>query len=530
MSYSFDLTQERWIPCVMLDGTSKELSLRDALVRAHEIREVLDASPLVTVCLHRLMLAILHRVFGPAHPDEWAEMWEAGRFDEHKLTEYLDEWRHRFDLFDEERPFYQTPAVADMNAKSVGNLTHELSSGNNDTLFDHSRDDIPVSVHPSRAARFLITEQDYATGGLIAIEGGKCSATAAPLVAGALIMATGDTLFQTLLLNLVIYAPENDEPLAGGTNDGPAWEQDRPAQIEEALPNGYLDYLTWQSRRIWLRPQLDHDNMLEVSQIVVSKGRQFPRDYHPTDAMMAYTKREKAKASENPWPAIRLREHRAFWRDSTALFQSISEVQQRPRTLDWIAQYADDGILPYERAYAISVAGLCSYQAKVYFWRHERQPVPLSYLTDAELVGDLRRALGLAEEAGTALRKGLWLLAGIIAAPEEDRSADSDVISKMVDGYPALPTYWSELETRFSELLLRLPGDMAHRTEVLQWWANECVARTAMDAFEQTTRGFPQTPRFLRAMVVAEGQLRGQIYGKAIRDYRHEEVKHAQSK
>ena len=39
---SFDLTTQPWIPCLRLDGTAVELSLLDALVHAHELREVRD--------------------------------------------------------------------------------------------------------------------------------------------------------------------------------------------------------------------------------------------------------------------------------------------------------------------------------------------------------------------------------------------------------------------------------------------------------------------------------------------------------
>jgi len=532
MSYSFDLTQERWVPCVMPDGSSEELSLRDALVRAHEIREVLDASPLVTVCLHRLMLAILHRVFGPADPDEWAEMWEAGQFDERDLTDYLDQWRHCFDLFDDERPFYQTAGMPAVWLKSITTLAQHLASGNNDTLFDHSLDEEPVAVTPARAARLLLATHSFNVDSIASGEGskGKTYPKAAPLAGGAIVMATGHDLFETLMLNLLLYSPDNELPFAVLDEDMPAWEQETAAAPETLVPRGYLDYLTWQSRRVWLEPSEGLDEEPVVKRIILSQGRQFPDGSAPQDPMIAYARRTQAKPNQQALLPVKLRQYRAFWRDSAVLFQSVPDQRQRPRIMDWLADLVDEyGVFPPEMTYAISVAGLCSHQAKVHFWRHERQPVPLSYLTDAELVGDLRRALELAEEAGATLRRVLWLLAGIIAAPEEERSAASDVISSMVDGYPALPTYWAELETRFSELLLRLPGDMAHRTEVLRWWANECVARTAMDAFEQTTRGFPQTPRFLRAIVVAEGRLRRQVYGEVIKVYRYEEVKHAQA-
>ena len=105
---------------------------------AHRLQEIADASPLVTVALYRLLLAILHRVFGPPTLDDWERLWESGAFDRDRVAEYLNAWRHRFDLFDEQRPFYQSPSLPDKMLKSVSKLALEYASGNNPALFDNT--------------------------------------------------------------------------------------------------------------------------------------------------------------------------------------------------------------------------------------------------------------------------------------------------------------------------------------------------------------------------------------------------------
>jgi len=60
-----------WIPCVSKDGSIVELSLYDTLANAHNIQEITDESPLVTAALHRVLLAIMHRVLGPKNEAEW---------------------------------------------------------------------------------------------------------------------------------------------------------------------------------------------------------------------------------------------------------------------------------------------------------------------------------------------------------------------------------------------------------------------------------------------------------------------------
>ncbi|MFZ2417816.1 MAG: type I-E CRISPR-associated protein Cse1/CasA, partial [Smithellaceae bacterium] len=107
----FNLIDEEWIPCITLDGSSKEFGIRDTLLKAHEIREICDDSPLVTVAIHRLLLAVLYRAFqGPTGMGQWKALFASGSFYGNKsLTDYMakDKWYNRFFLFDDDYPFMQ---------------------------------------------------------------------------------------------------------------------------------------------------------------------------------------------------------------------------------------------------------------------------------------------------------------------------------------------------------------------------------------------------------------------------------------
>ena len=86
---TFNLVDQPWIPCVWLDGRRELLGLEAVLVRAHELRDIYDDSPLVTVSLHRLLLALVHHALrGPARMSDWATLWRngEGRFDETLFT------------------------------------------------------------------------------------------------------------------------------------------------------------------------------------------------------------------------------------------------------------------------------------------------------------------------------------------------------------------------------------------------------------------------------------------------------------
>ena len=76
--FSFNLIEEKWLPCVLLDNTFKNLSLNDVLTDAASIQELIGDSPPVTIALHRLLLAILHRALNaPQNYEDWNDFWKA---------------------------------------------------------------------------------------------------------------------------------------------------------------------------------------------------------------------------------------------------------------------------------------------------------------------------------------------------------------------------------------------------------------------------------------------------------------------
>ncbi|MCK4392068.1 type I-E CRISPR-associated protein Cse1/CasA, partial [Candidatus Bipolaricaulota bacterium] len=138
----FNLIDELWIPCIDLRGKQVEYGIRETLLKAHELREICDDSPLVTVAIHRLLLAILYRAHdGPRDFTAWKSMYSLGGFDEQVVGCYLAQWKNRFDIFSDDRPFYQMGSLETRIPVPVNRLATECASGNNATLFDHSEDE-----------------------------------------------------------------------------------------------------------------------------------------------------------------------------------------------------------------------------------------------------------------------------------------------------------------------------------------------------------------------------------------------------
>jgi CRISPR system Cascade subunit CasA len=373
-------------------------------------------------------------------------------------------------------------------------------------LFDHTVDDPPPGFTAAQAARVVITAQTYALGGGQAdrgnLSGPPGNLTHAPLAAGATVLVRGDTLFETLWLNLTIFDSDS-KPVAGDGNDSPVWEREpnEPHQ-EPAIPRGYLDYLTWQSRTLRLNPE-EEEGRLIVRRVSVTQGRKFVSPARFYDPMIAYSRSEKD--GDRP---IRLQESRDLWRDSATLFQFGETDQFRgPTTLHTLAAAEIGNALPRSSRYRLSLIGLCADQAKVYFWRHESLPLPLAYLDRPELVETLKDALGLTENvAKVALRPAAWVAASSRLTSSAGMSPDKGRVSSLLDSFAAERLYWSQLERPFRELIVALAAPGADLSACVHAWFWDTLRDAAEGAFDESI-GRIDGGRDLKAVSAGRGVL-----------------------
>ncbi len=484
---SFNLISEPWIPCVHMDGRIEELGLADALAQASALKEIRDNSPLVTVSIYRLLLAILHRNFGPRNVGAWMKLWGAGCFETGLLDEYWKRWRNRFDLYDKEFPFYQVASLRTKARSSIARLALDCASGNNATLFDHSSDEIKHTVPHSEAARLLIAIQSYALTGRL--ESGYPKAGS--LADKAVLMVRGKNLWETLMFNLIWDRPRSDE------EDIPCWERKTPTEFRERRFDGYLDYLTWQSRRVKFLPPASTDD--GPSEVFFDAGYSCPKDSDLyTDPQVAY------RRTDEGFEAFRLKEDRALWRDSSALL-GIRDHDKTPEAFNAVAQLTSKGILPPNRHLNIMVIGLATYQAKVFLWRHEQLPLPLSYLNNRSLIGHLAGVLDDAETVATKLYSALRVLAENMLVPLSDaeRKLDKNVVTSLVKSFPSIAQYWASLEVPFLETYEGLPDDPERAID--SWKATLCVA--AGGALKLACEGLDGSARSMKAATKAQRYL-----------------------
>jgi CRISPR system Cascade subunit CasA len=508
MTASFNLLDRPWIPCQFASAaTPRDISLRDALAYAGEINGIVADSPLETIAMYRVLLAVLHRIFRVRDDADWSQLWEAGLFDADRVDVWATTWRHRFDLFDSERPFYQAPGLPEMAGTTVAKLGHEFSAGNNAVLFDHSWDTSPPSVPAAKAARLLLAHEMFAIGGLIGrLPGDPPSAEASHLVKAAVLLNVGANLFETLVLNMVRVDGQADEPFPfDPAKDAPAWERE-PARAIEREPEGYLDLLTWQSRRILLFPNADGET---VSHITLMAGLRLPSGLpiRQRETMAAYKVRANPIKVTDPWAPLGFVRDRALWRDSANLLQALDGTKQIPATLRWLSSLRTAAAFDRSRTFSLAAFGLSTDRAKVFLWRSEELPLPLAYLEQQDLVAALADAVTAAEESGRALRSGVRSLAGETLGP--GGTADKDRVTALVDSLAPLRAYWPALDVPFRTYMVRLadeyPSDYGEAADL--WWADQ-VSGAARDAFEHACRAMETESRGYRAAAEAGPRFR----------------------
>jgi CRISPR system Cascade subunit CasA len=513
----FNLIDQDWIPCIDLRGDHVEYGIHNTLLKGHELREICDDSPLVTVAIHRLLLAILYRVYsGPRQFAEWKGLYARRAFDPSKVTRYLDNWKgkDRFRLLGDTHPFFQMAKLETKRKISVNRLATECASGNNATLFDHSGDEQEVEWPPRQAARQLIACQSFALGfgksGDAKIDGREevlpYSADAAAL-RGMSIWLQGGNLFDTLMINL---APTDDRSL-------PSWELQDSNGYRDRLDGkarknvtsfGVIDRLTWQSRLVRLIP-----NSGTVSRMFFTQGRS--ADKSAGDPMKVYRTSKEGGVSVVP-----LSSGKAAWREahSILMIPPPASDERRPECFNLLARARAAGEIKPDQRFVAHIVGMASAPnkaGKFLLWRHERMPVRTALLADTNLIERLGGLLGCAEQAAKALDDRARRIAKLYLSPgsglPNGRQPDKDEvtrITRIVEAIDPRPAYWTRMGEYFAILLEDLPNDWSEaasdwkpgdqQTATRNWRAG--VKHEARRALEESIRSLGTTARAIQAV------------------------------
>lgn len=504
----FNLIDEPWIPCVDSGGKRVEYGIRDTFLKAHELREICDDSPLVTVALHRLLLAILYRAYkGPSTMEEWQSLHQKGRFvSDSEIDNYLNEWRRRFYLFDAEYPFMQVAGLDLNDYREDGTLVKDNSDGlmrlareapdkSGRILFDHrigGRE--RPEYEPKQIVRMLLSSQSYSGTGIARagkIKGQPIKPSPcrfAPCVDGLVLWLQGENLFYSILLNLV--------PQRYVVDDKPAWEED--ASIVNAAINSWRTTTTFVGPVQRFAPLSRFVCVIDRQSMFFTNGLKTGDDSE--DPMKIYLRPDTKKNYE----ALKLRVEKAAWRDAHALFSLSSPARNKPpASINHMARLGVAGA----RA---NLVGLATDQGKALLWRHERMPVSPALFTDANLIERLGGLLEDAERAAGELSSRIRLIVRSYRVPAEREPCEKEWedINALIQEIDPQPAYWARLEKHFFALLENLANDWdtargQWKSSIDQMATNTWCKRLkdeAQYALEESIRSLGLTARAIQAV------------------------------
>lgn len=428
----FNLIDEKWIPVRFLDGRRDELGIRDTILRAKEIAGIEDASPLVVAAMHRFLLAVLYRALeGPTDIDQAKKLFKDGLPNE-RVTTYLEHWRDRFWLFDEQHPFGQNPDVPKDQIEPWTKLTAEYNATSNKVLFDHTDTKNPGSRKPQDCSRWLLSTMTFS------IAGGR-GYYLSPSANALMCIPLGRTLQESLCYNLVPY--QNAIVMRA---DSALWERDPsplPLSIQKRTASGYADLYTWQPRMILLEelPSGDVMTMRFVS------GQGFDNSFNNPDPMQAY----RIHKTKGKLP-VQFRPDRGAWRDFDSLLPDKCGLY--PLTIQHSLRLAarNPDLVPK----SVLVLGLRNEppNANVDFWRMESFALPTALAGEQGIRSKISELLAVAEESQGCLWAACRSFAADLLSKGDRRPQDKD-ISAFSRHLGATSWYWSSLESRFHEVL-----------------------------------------------------------------------------
>ena len=368
---SFNLIDEPWVHIRGEEGEEREVSLLELFRQAPHIKCLANDLPTQDFAILRVLLAILQRSVSPvldedADPLEvWESLWSSPELPLDGICRYLDKWRSRFDLFDEENPFMQVAGLrtAKDDYSDIKKIVADIPDG--DMLFSLRVGEGAETLSYAESARWLIHVQAFDTSGIKSgtvgdprMKSGK-SYPIGTGWAGGLggLYFEGLTLFETLLLNFIACDIDGGDLFSD--EDLPSWERStESAGVDDRFPTGKLDLYTWQSRRVRLIPENGR-----VVGVVLTNGDKLEsinmQQYEPMTAWLNQGK--KLKSSPVYVPYIHETD-RALWHGLDSVFGNdssdcyLSIVNSGLK--EWVSRLVDEGcLLSRERLLRIRAVG-----------------------------------------------------------------------------------------------------------------------------------------------------------------------------
>lgn len=375
----FNLLDEKWLVVMTGEkGETEEVSLKALFGNAHRYKRLAGETPTQDFAVLRLLLAVLHTVFtrftatGEYYEwvavdtdtfqvkeeiDEddiseykedlyatWKTLWKKGEFPD-IVNEYLEKYRHRFNLLDETYPFFQFPEIGepDYPYSATDNGSNKLNGKilegdpRKPRLFmSQYQNGLEYSV----AARWLLYTNGYAPSksGNPGKKKKRESTGVAYLGKLGSIYASGKNLFETLLLNLNL--PQS------ACVQKPIWEAEPQINHFQAIPDNLAQLFTYPSRQLLLKAN-ENSKIVEYRlDLAVSNFEYAPNlKIEPFTFWRYDTKLDvgKWKVKEGFVPK-RHDPDKYFWQEMQT-FSSVEEKKYNPGIIQWLRRLQGDKLV-----------------------------------------------------------------------------------------------------------------------------------------------------------------------------------------
>lgn len=345
----YNLLDERWVKVLRDDGQIENVSLKELFAMADRCRSLAGELPTQDLAIMRLVIAVLYAIYceediegnvGEIEDEDdayrrWGGIWGRGRFDDVRISAYLEKYRERFYLIHPERPFYQA-LIEEGTSYEASKMNGEVAeSGNKVRLFSAISPGTKKNMEYDEAARWIINLMNFDDTALKAKGKNLPSVSTGWLGVIGPVYLEGKNLFETLVLNLVL-TDDNDQPFEV---KHPSWECDDPDFRERVIipdPTTPVQLMTLQSRRIKL---LIQDS--KVTGCMVMGG-----DIISKKGVFAETMTSWRKASDGSWLPRKVNPSKALWRDFQAIIVKSDSMSsyRRPGVIRWMSRLPEEMI------------------------------------------------------------------------------------------------------------------------------------------------------------------------------------------
>lgn len=488
-----------WLLVLDADGVERSLGLGQVFDDAPRIARVIGELPTQVFAIHRLLLAILHRaVGGPNSLDEWAAWRDDWPGFCAEVQDYLEHFRDRFFLVHPGAPFFQVAGLQTRkgpdDVASLDKLIADVPNG--EPFFTTRLGRGLARIEWPEAARWLVHSQAYDAAGLRSGAAGTTrrlnpNGTTPPEGTGWCgqiggLLAEGETLQETLLLNLIVYGltsierhDPRDDADPDERADVPCWERapfgvdPRSSLGPERVggePTGPLDLFTWQSRRIRLVGDADG-----VTGLVLCAGDRISgQNQHVTEPMSAwrYSEPQSKKFGMQVYMPRTHDPSRSLWRGLASLLPQLPvgdagrkhPVGAAAPVMTWLAALRRRGLLDDRQIVPLRAIGVeyGSNSSTVAEIVDDRLVLPAALLTEeaTELHGTVIGQVKIVDDIAYAVGDFARNVAAAAGAGPDEAASKRD---------EAREALYTELDQPFRDWLadLRETSDLAAVTS--QW-------------------------------------------------------------